>query len=243
MARYAMLTDLRKCVGCEACTAACNAEWSVPAGKARTNVRKTPVKGRFPELSSSVYVAQCNHCDKPTCISVCPADATFKNADGIVQIDRDLCIGCGNCVEACPYDARYMDPVADVADKCDFCAPRIARGEMPVCVTTCTAHAKFFGDLDDPSSEIHRMIKAGKARRIETAAIAIGPNAYFIGKPAQLDLVQSTFPPREPRLPVTGESHWRKVNPLLLAAIPSALPPKVVAFWNQIRRLERTRDV
>ncbi|MBI5441690.1 MAG: hypothetical protein HY900_10845, partial [Deltaproteobacteria bacterium] len=93
MARYAMVTDLRKCVACHACTASCNAEWDVPPGYARTHVKTTPLAGTIPELSSSPYVAQCNHCDHPSCVPACPSGATYVDEGGSVRVDAGVCIG------------------------------------------------------------------------------------------------------------------------------------------------------
>ena len=182
MARYGMVTDLRLCVGCHACTVACNAEWDVPAGQARTEVRTTPVAGTFPSLASSVFVAQCNQCDRPPCVDACPSGATSQTASGIVAVDKDVCIGCGFCVEACPYDARHLDRVTKKVDKCDFCLSRLERGQEPACVATCTAHAKYFGDLEDRESDVSRMVFEEGARRIETGAVAVGPNVYYAGR-------------------------------------------------------------
>lgn len=238
MPRYAMVTDLRRCVGCEACTAACNAEWQVPPGHARTRVHRTPLAGRFPDLASSVFVAQCNHCDEPPCVPVCPSGATFQADDGVVKIDRDLCIGCGFCVDACPYDARFVDPVRKKADKCDFCSARIARGEAPACVATCTAHAKTFGDLEDPKSDVHRLVFSEGARRLESAAVAVGPNVYYLGLPAQLDRVAAAFPPRTPRMPVAGQAWERVFKPLVLAAVGATFAGQAVAFFQQLRKGE-----
>ncbi|MGC8794374.1 MAG: 4Fe-4S dicluster domain-containing protein, partial [Bryobacteraceae bacterium] len=81
MARYAMVTDLTRCVGCQACTAACNSEWDVPAGYARTRVLPTGTVGTFPNLRAAFYVAQCNHCDNPPCVEACPSGATFQGPD------------------------------------------------------------------------------------------------------------------------------------------------------------------
>src|SRR5512137_2192499 len=119
-----MVTDLRKCVGCHACTAACSAEWQVPPGYARTHVRATPLQGTFPKLTAGVHVAQCNHCDRPPCVEPCPSGATFQAQDGVVRVDKDLCIGCGYCIDACPYDARFINPATKTVDKCDFCSAR-----------------------------------------------------------------------------------------------------------------------
>ena len=123
-----MVIDLKKCVGCQACTVACNSEWEVPVGMARTHVRATEAVGTFPHLQSTFYVAQCNHCDHPACVPPCPSGATYQAENGIVKVDRDLCIGCGYCVDACPYGARYIQPVLKKVDKCDFCAARLSAG-------------------------------------------------------------------------------------------------------------------
>jgi Fe-S-cluster-containing dehydrogenase component len=93
MARYAMVIDLRKCVGCQACTVACNSEWEVPIGFAQTHVHATGAAGFFPDLISTFYPAQCNHCDHPACIAPCPTGATYQDDSGIVKVDRGLYIG------------------------------------------------------------------------------------------------------------------------------------------------------
>jgi tetrathionate reductase subunit B len=239
MARYAMVTDLRRCVGCQACTVACNGEWGVPPGKARTHVRPTPLKGSFPELRSAIHVAQCNHCDRPSCVGACPSGATFQARTGVVEVDKELCIGCGYCVAACPYDARFIDPIAKKVDKCDFCAPRVARGQQPACVTTCTAHAKTFGDLEDPSSDVYRMVYVEGAQRMETATIAIGPNVYYLGTPEQLEQVAAAFPPHAPRLLAAGEA-WRwAFKPLILGAVGATFLGQAVAFFYQLGKGEQ----
>jgi tetrathionate reductase subunit B len=238
MARYAMVTDLRKCVGCEACTVACNAEWGVPAGFARTRVRATPVAGTFPELTAGVLVAQCGQCDRPPCAEACPSGATFQRPDGVVRVDKDLCVGCGFCIAACPYDARFIHPASRKVDKCDFCLPRLERGEVPACVATCTAQAKYFGDLEDRTSEVFRLVHHEGAHRIETSAVAVGPNVYYLGKPETLALVAESFPPREPRLPVAGEVWRRALKPLVLLAVGATFLGQAVAFFTQLAKGE-----
>lgn len=239
MARYAIVTDLRRCVGCQACTVACNAEWDVPPGQARTHVRTTALEGTFPRLVQSPFVAQCNQCDRPPCVEACPSGATAQRDDGIVSVDRAVCIGCGFCVEACPYDARFIDPGRRKVDKCDFCLERIAHGEQPACVTTCTAHAKYFGDLEQRDGQVFQLVYGRGARRLETPAVAVGPNVYYLGSAQQLDLVQKSFPPREPRLPAAGEG-WRKVvKPLVLAAVGATFLGQAVAFFNQLAKGEK----
>jgi len=239
VARYAMVTDLRKCVACQACTVACNAEWDVPAGYARTRVRTTPLTGTFPHLASSIYVAQCNQCDRPPCVEACPSGATSQHDNGIVGVDKSLCIGCGFCLEACPYDARYVNPATKKVDKCDFCVSRLERGAEPACVTTCTAHAKYFGDLEDRQSDVFKMVYAHGARRLETSTIRVGPNVYYAGEHASTDLVLAAFPPRPPRLLAAGQAWSRVLRPLVLAAAGATFLGQAVAFFNQLRNGEK----
>lgn len=242
MARYAMVTDLRRCVACHACTAACNGEWDVPPGHARTRVRPTPASGKLPKLVKSVYVAQCNHCDRPSCVPACPTGATYQGEDGVVHVNRDVCIGCGFCVEACPYGARYLNPEIKKVDKCDFCSSRTARGLEPACVKTCTAHAKTFGDLEDPASDVYRMVYHQGARRLETADVAIGPRVYYLGKPEHVDLVLASFPPHPPRLPVAGDTWRRFFKPLVMVAVGATFLGQAGAFFYQLWKGEENHE-
>lgn len=239
MARFAMITDLRKCVGCEACTVACNSEWDVPPGFARTHVRFTGITGTFPQLASTFFPAQCNHCDNPACVKACPTGATYQTPDGIVNVNRKMCIGCGFCVEACAYGARYLNPGTHRVDKCDFCSSRIEKGLQPACVATCTAHAKFFGDLEDRSSEVFKMLYEQGARRNETTNVAIGPNVYYLGKKETVDLAFTSFPPHPPGLLRPAEMWSRILKPLLLTAIGATFLGQTVAFVHQLMSGEK----
>jgi tetrathionate reductase subunit B len=229
-------------VGCHACTAACNGEWDVPVGFARTRVRPTPVAGKLPKLSSSVYVAQCNHCDRPSCVPACPSGATYQGKDGVVHVDKAVCIGCGFCVDACPYGARYLNPATKKIDKCDFCSARTERGLPPACVATCTAHAKTFGDLEDPSSDVTRMVYHEGARRLETKDVAIGPRVYYQGKAEHVDLVLASFPPHLPRLLAAGEAWKRLLKPLVLLAVGATFLGQAGAFFYQLWKEEEENE-
>jgi tetrathionate reductase subunit B len=154
-------------------------------------------------------------------------------------VDKSLCIGCGFCLDACPYDARYINPVTKKVDKCDFCLARLERGAEPACVTTCTAHAKYFGDLEDRQSDVFKMVYAMGASRLETNAIHVGPNVYYAGEQARSDLVLAAFPPRPPRLLAAGEAWSRVLKPLVLAAVGATFLGQAVAFFNQLRNGEK----
>jgi len=242
MARLAMVIDLRRCVGCHACTVSCSAEWDVPPGVARTHVHATPIVGVFPNLTSSFLVAQCNHCDEAPCLDACPSGATTRYADGTVMVDDGLCIGCGYCAAACPYDARYLNPATKQIDKCDFCAPRRARGQEPACVTTCTGHAKYFGDLEDPASDVARLVFREGARRLESPDVAIGPNVYYLGDEAHLELVTASFQPRAPQLPASGQAWTGAFGPLVLTAVGATFVGQAVAFFTQLWKGEDDDD-
>ncbi|KAF0113453.1 MAG: molybdenum protein medium subunit [Rhodospirillaceae bacterium] len=101
----------------------------------------------------------CNQCSAPPCVTVCPTGATYKRKeDGIVTVDAEICIGCKYCLQACPYDARFINPRTGTAEKCDFCLHRVQNGIAPACVNTCQGRAHIFSDLHDPDSEVARLI-------------------------------------------------------------------------------------
>ncbi len=237
-----MVTDLRKCMGCEACTVSCNAEWEVPAGQARTRVRMTDLAGTFPDLMSSPYVAQCNQCDDAPCVRACPSGATWRDPNGVVRINTDVCIGCGFCIDACPYDARQISARTRKADKCDFCAPRVARGEPPACVATCPSEAKHFGDLEDRTGAVHRMVFHDGARRIESDRVAVGPNVYYLGHDDQLAIVEAGFMPRPPRLLAAGEAWRRLLRPFVMGLVGLTFLGQAVAFFTQLHKGEGDFD-
>jgi Fe-S-cluster-containing dehydrogenase component len=154
---YAFLIDNRRCIGCHACSVACKAEHEVPLGVARTWVKYIE-KGEFPNTRRTFTVTRCNHCDDAPCIEICPTTALFKRRDGIVDFDSRRCIGCKACMQACPYDALYIDPQTETAAKCNFCAHRVEVGLEPPCVTVCPTQAIVAGDLEDNASRIAQLV-------------------------------------------------------------------------------------
>lgn len=235
MPRYAMVISQERCVGCQSCTVACRSEWDVPVGSARTRVHQTAVEGALPECSSVFHVAQCNQCDRPSCISACPTGATFQEPSGIVRIDKQLCIGCGSCVAACPYGARYINSSKGKADKCDFCFDRLTQGLEPACVLTCPGKAKVFGDLEDTRSSVFDLVYRKSARRMETPDVAIGPNVFYLGTEPHLEMAAAAFPPRRPRT-IAAVAVWGALaKKLVMLAVSATFLGQAVAFIHQLR--------
>jgi Fe-S-cluster-containing dehydrogenase component/formate-dependent nitrite reductase membrane component NrfD len=157
MTRLGFVIDQDTCIGCHACTVACKAEHEVPLGVNRTWVKYIE-KGTFPDVRRMFSVMRCNHCDDAPCIAICPTGALFRRDDGIVDFDTASCVGCKACMNACPYDALYIDPEEHTAQKCNFCAHRIDVGLEPSCVVVCPTQSIIAGDLDDPASKIATIV-------------------------------------------------------------------------------------
>jgi Fe-S-cluster-containing dehydrogenase component/formate-dependent nitrite reductase membrane component NrfD len=155
--RLGFLIDQDTCIGCHACTVACKAEHEVPLGVNRTWVKYIET-GTFPNATRQFSVMRCNHCEDAPCVEICPTSALFHRSNGIVDFDTASCIGCKSCMNACPYDALYIDPDSLTAQKCNFCAHRIDVDLEPSCVIVCPTHSIWAGDLDDPASPISRMV-------------------------------------------------------------------------------------
>ncbi len=177
--QYGFVIDHESCIGCHACTVACKAENDVPVGGFRTWVKYTE-RGRFPEVKRHFLVERCNHCTDAPCVTICPVNALEKRPDGIVDVDRDACIGCKACMQACPYDAIYLNEDRGAVEKCHFCAHRIDKGLEPACVTVCPVGAIIPGDLHDPESRAGALIRQRETsvRRPEQKT---GPNVHYIG--------------------------------------------------------------
>ena len=178
MPRYAMVIKTDLCIGCQTCSVACKMENLTLPGCSRTTVK---------ELADVKWeIGICMQCENPPCVPTCPVKATWRNDLGIIVVDQEKCIGCGRCVEACPYQARRINPkngyfkkvlpyeeIAKKAkevhryhkpgkvDKCDFCLHRVKKNISPMCVEACTTLARIFGDRDDPQSEVSRLLSKG----------------------------------------------------------------------------------
>ncbi len=158
--KYGMVIDTNRCTCCHGCTIACLSENNVPDGKHRSWVKKI-AKGRYPDVSFHFLPRLCNNCEDAPCLNLCPTGATYRTeSDGVVHVNRNICVGCHICINACPYGARFFNDLTRTADKCDFCYHRITKGIEPACVSACTGRARIFGDLNDPKSEIVRFLNA-----------------------------------------------------------------------------------
>ncbi len=190
MTNYGFLIDQRKCIGCHACTTACKSENHVPVGKFRTWVKYVE-KGTFPAVRRHFAVLRCNHCSNAPCVTICPVNALEKRKDGIVDLDRDACIGCKGCMQACPYDAIYLNEDTGSAEKCHFCAHRVEKQLEPACVVVCPERAIVAGDLDDPASEI-RQTMAQHPVSVRKAEQGTGPKLFYVD--ADASVLQPTAP-------------------------------------------------
>ncbi|MEY8314660.1 4Fe-4S dicluster domain-containing protein [Adlercreutzia muris] len=189
MTKLGIAIDLERCVGCHTCANACKMQNNVPTGMLWNRVLTEGCDvidgavGAYPNLTRTYLPLACQHCENAACLRACPTGATYKDEMGRVEIDYDKCIGCRMCMAACPYNARsfnWEEPVRDVdfsygdgavpvrskgvAEKCTLCKERTDRGEEPRCVQCCPLDARIFGDLDDPNSEVSKVIVERKAR-------------------------------------------------------------------------------
>lgn len=199
--RYGMVIDLRTCVGCNACSLACRQEHGTPSGILYSRVQNREV-GTYPKTRLEALPLLCMHCDDAPCVKVCPTKATYVGPNGIVRVDAAKCIGCRRCMDACPYGARFFNDGASGAyfpgqgatayesatagehvkgtvEKCDFCVDRVTAGQEPACVQSCTAKARHFGDLDDPKSEIVKLIDRFGGKPLQ-AELGTKPKVYYL---------------------------------------------------------------
>jgi len=198
--RWAKVIDQTRCIGCHACTTACKSENLVPLSVTRTYVKHVDV-GRFPQARRAHQVTRCNQCAHAPCVTACPTTAMFKRADGIVDFDKSICIGCKACMAACPYDAIFINPEDHSAEKCNFCAHRIDMGLEPACVVVCPVEAILVGDMNDADSKVARIVSREpvNVRRPEKETL---PKLFYKGAH------QATLDPLAARRPEAGLYMW-----------------------------------
>ncbi len=177
--RMAMVIDLRRCFGCNACSVACKAQFDVPLGVWRSWVKNVE-RGTYPDVKRYFLPRLCNHCVKAPCVDICPTGASYIREDGIVMIDENKCIACKSCRVACPYNSRFTNPSKEVVDKCNFCIERLEQGLEPACVNTCNAKARIFGDANDSTSEVSKLIASNPVQTLKPE-LGTEPQVYYIG--------------------------------------------------------------
>jgi Fe-S-cluster-containing dehydrogenase component len=182
--QYGLVFDLLRCIGCHTCTIACKVENELEHGSwisVRTIGGKymdTP-SGKYPNLSMHYRPELCNHCREPACIPACPVNAISKTDEGIVLVDYETCTGCGECIDACPYDAPKLDNTKGVVMMCTLCVHRLEQGLEPFCVKCCPTNAIHFGEIDNPESEISKLIREKKAEG-RTSKKNTHPSIFYI---------------------------------------------------------------
>lgn len=179
---YVMVVQVAKCIGCQACTAACKFSNNVPEGKFRTQSPAVGLLGKYPEVSVYFEKEACQMCQDAPCVAVCPTKASHYNQDGVVLVDDAKCVGCKYCLVACPYEARFINPRTGTADKCTFCYEmKVAKGDLPACVATCVGGALAFGDANDPGSDVAKLL-ANNVVEVRKPGLGTKPSVYYIYK-------------------------------------------------------------
>ncbi|MDQ3666728.1 MAG: polysulfide reductase NrfD [Acidobacteriota bacterium] len=198
--KWSKVIDNTRCIGCHACTTACKSENLVPLSVTRTYVKHVDI-GVFPHTRRAHQVTRCNQCAHAPCVTACPTTAMFKRADGIVDFDKSICIGCKACIAACPYDAIFINPEDHSAEKCNFCAHRIDMGLEPACVVVCPTQAILIGDMNDSDSYVAQIVhrEPVTVRRPEKDTL---PKLFYKGAH------QATLDPLAARRPEAGLFMW-----------------------------------
>lgn len=198
--RYGMVIDLKRCIGCYGCQVHCKSENGTAPNVLWSRVLFQE-SGKYPNVQKTALPLLCMHCGDPACVKVCPTGASVKRPDGIVTIDQNKCIACESCVVACPYQARsvytkgkgyfreqgltayeevsYAKHTSGVVEKCNFCLSRVAQGLQPSCVASCMAKARYFGDLNDPDSEVSILIESRRVFRLYPE-LGTDPSVYYL---------------------------------------------------------------
>jgi Fe-S-cluster-containing dehydrogenase component/formate-dependent nitrite reductase membrane component NrfD len=213
--RWAKVIDHERCIGCHACTTACRSENEVPLSVTRTYVKYVDV-GTYPQARRAFQVTRCNQCEDAPCVTACPTAAMYRRPDGIVDFDKSACIGCKACIAACPYDAIFINPEDHSAEKCNFCAHRLEVGLEPACVVVCPTGAILVGDLEDPGSEVARIVhrEPVTVRRPEKET---RPKLFYRGAH------QATLDPLAARRPDGGLFMWSEQGDVA-HQVPSGVP-------------------
>lgn len=207
--KFAFIVDIAACIGCGSCCVADKAEYRVSDGHYRTWVERYVVDDRgnvsidspnggldgysrpretLPHPAGDIFYVPklCNNCEKPSCVQVCPVGATYKTPDGFILIDGPSCIGCSECIRACPYSVRFINPRTGAAEKCTWCYQRVREGMVPACVAACPVKARKFGDLADPNSEVRKILHESHVVSVLRPDMNMKPALHYVGLPKEV---------------------------------------------------------
>ena len=169
MKKMTFVIEVDRCIGCKGCQVSCKLENKVALGANRNQVLTIGPIGTYPDIQMYFLPTMCQHCENPTCAEVCPTGACYQDPeDGVVRIDRNVCIGCQTCAGACPYKANTLNQELRVMDKCNLCEQLREKGEKPACVKNCCGDALHFGDLNDPESEVSKLLAEAGEENVYT---------------------------------------------------------------------------
>ena len=184
MKQLAFVVEVDRCIGCKGCQVGCKMENDVPLGADRIKVHQVGPYGTFPDLSMYFLTTMCQQCENPVCVRVCPTGAIYKQEeDGVVLLDIDKCIGCKSCNNECPYHVNTFSESQNHMDKCTICIESRAEGELPACVRNCAGGALHYGDVNDPESDVCKMMaEAGEEHVFALRDFDNHPSARYILK-------------------------------------------------------------
>ncbi|MBE6466766.1 4Fe-4S dicluster domain-containing protein [Denitrobacterium detoxificans] len=185
--RNCIVVNLDRCSGCDSCIVACKLENGIPLGEYWNRVDDIGPFGSYPEIEKYWLPVMCQQCENPACVAVCPTGASYKDAEtGVVRITRDACIGCKSCMMACPYGARTFHGEDKTVYKCELCPSVTKKGDVPACVHNCPTAARFYGDLDDPESDVSKELAKYEESAIFklTDTVGVGPTTSYILSPS-----------------------------------------------------------
>ncbi len=169
MKQFTFVVDVDRCIGCKGCQVSCKMENGTTLGCDRMKIRQVGPTGTYPNLEMYFLATMCQQCENPVCLEVCPNGAIYKRKeDGVVLIDHKKCIGCQSCNKKCPYHATTYNENSRTMDKCTLCLEAREAGEEPACVRNCAGRALHYGDINDPNSEVSKMIKEAGEEHVFT---------------------------------------------------------------------------
>ncbi|MCC7446452.1 MAG: 4Fe-4S binding protein [Anaerolineae bacterium] len=235
--RYGFLIDASRCIDCRACVVACSVQNDVSMDTTRIWMKDTGVQGTFPKLKRYTAPFHCMHCIDPSCVSACTVGALHRNGDGIVQYDKDACIGCRYCMYACPFEVPNYEwnERFPLVVKCDMCFSRLQDGEQPACAATCLSSAIRFGTYDDMLAEAHRCINENPGKYV--------PHIYGeTENGGTATLYISPVPFEELGLPIAGTTSPAYSNRLVTEGTPMVAGAMLVGLAGAYLTIKHQKE-